>query len=309
MMLPQIIIQIVTALIQNFPLIIQAVLELFVQLLSHLGDFGVQIIQWIITNIPIFIQNIITFISELPGKIWEWLLNVVEKLAQWIVEMNIKAIKMGTEFLQNIINFFKQLPGKVWEWLKSTISKVIQFAVEMAQKGNEGAKNLFNNIINTIKELPSKMLDMGKNIVEGIWNGIKNATSWIVNKVKEFAKSIFDGMKNALGIHSPSTLFRDGIGKFIPSGVAVGIDANTDAALQAINNMDDAIINQMHKSVVLETGKVNAKTKIEANNNQLTIITIDNKIEGNVDMDSTKVGRLTAPTVSKTIRVSGGGKK
>ena len=38
-------------------------------------------------------------------------------------------------------------------------------------------------------------------------------------------------------------------------------------------------------------------------------VVIDNKIEGNVDMDSTKVGRLTAPTVSKTIRVSGGGQK
>ena len=205
--------------------------------------------------------------------------------------MNIKAIQMGMQFIQNIGNFFKQLPGNVMNWLKQTIAKVISFAVEMNLKSREAAQNFLNNLINGLKELPGKMLNMGKNIVEGLWNGIKNALGWIKQKVGEFAKAILDGMKNALGIHSPSTLFRDEIGKFIPAGVAVGIDANTDEALQAINDMNDAIINQMNKSVALETGKVNAKAQINANNNQLTIITIDNKIEGKVDMDSTKVGR------------------
>lgn len=55
------------------------------------------------------------------------------------------------------------------------------------------------------------MLDLGKNVVEGIWHGIVNAKDWIVGKVKDFAKGILDGMKQALGIHSPSRVFRDEI--------------------------------------------------------------------------------------------------
>lgn len=304
MMLPQIIIQIVTALIQNFPLIVQAVLDLFIELVTHLGEFGAQIIQWIVTNLPIFIQNVITFLTELPGKVWDWLLQVIEKLVQWIVEMNIKAIQMGMQFIQNIGNFFKQLPGNVMNWLKQTIAKVISFGVEMNLKSREAAQNFLNNLINGLKELPGKMLNMGKNIVEGLWNGIKNALGWIKQKVGEFAKAILDGMKNALGIHSPSTLFRDEIGKFIPAGVAVGVEANTDEAIKSIDDMNNAIIGQMNEAVIFETGKINAKAKIESNNNRLTVINIENKMEAEIDMDKQKVGRAVAPEVVKTIRIN-----
>lgn len=304
MMLPQIIIQIVTALIQNFPLIVQAVLNLFIKLVTHLGEFGAQIIQWILTNLPIFIQNVITFLTELPGKVWDWLLQVIEKLVQWIVEMNIKAIQMGVQFIQNIGNFFRQLPENVMNWLKQTIAKVISFGVEMNLKSREAAQNFLNNLINGLKELPGKMLNMGKNIVEGLWNGIKNALGWIKQKVGEFAKAILDGMKNALGIHSPSTLFRDEIGKFIPAGVAVGVEANTDEAIKSIDDMNNAIIGQMNEAVIFETGKINAKAKIESNNNRLTVINIENKMEAEIDMDKQKVGRAVAPEVVKTIRIN-----
>ncbi len=143
----------------------------------------------------------------------------------------------------------------------------------MANKAKEGAINLVNNVINTIKELPGKMLDAGKNIVEGLWNGIKNATGWIIGKVKEFAKGILDGMKNALGIHSPSTLFRDEVGKFIPQGVAVGIEADTDSAIKSIDNMNkkmqksfdlDSMYNKMKSAVNLETQKLSTNLTTNA---------------------------------------------
>lgn len=139
----------------------------------------------------------------------------------------------------------------------------------MAQKGQEGATNLFNNIVNTIKELPGKMLDTGKNIVEGLWNGIKNAKDWIVGKVKEFASGVLDGMKNALGIHSPSTLFRDEVGRFIPQGIAVGIEADTDSAIKAIDNMNNDIMKEMNKAVAFETGTINATASVKSNNSML----------------------------------------
>lgn len=175
----------------------------------------------------------------------------------------------------------------------------------MANKGRQAAQDLFNNIINTIKELPGRMLDIGKNIVEGIWNGIKNAWGWMKQKVGEFAKGIFDGMKNALGIHSPSTLFRDGIGKFIPQGVAVGIEADTDSALRAIDKMNDDIISEMNRAVAVEEGSINAKASVKSNNSMLNIIKATFNIDGSVDIDGQKAGRLVAPAVSKTLRAGG----
>lgn len=149
------------------------------------------------------------------------------------------------------------------------------------------------------------MLNVGKNIVEGLWNGIVNAKNWIVDKVKSFASGILDGMKDALGIHSPSTLFRDEIGRFIPAGVAIGVEANTDEALKAIDNMNDDIISEMNRAVAFETGSIKAKASVKSNNSMLNVIQATFNIDGSIDMDSSKVGRLVAPSVSKTLRTGG----
>ena len=67
-----------------------------------------------------------------------------------------------------------------------------------------------------------QMLEIGKNIVSGIWNGISNSISWITSKVKEFAKGILDGIKSALGIHSPSKVFEQEVGKNMALGIGEG---------------------------------------------------------------------------------------
>lgn len=87
------------------------------------------------------------------------------------------------------------------------------------------------------KGLPSQMLSLGGDIVKGIWNGISNMTGWIVGKVQSFASSVLGGIKSALGIHSPSRVMRDQVGKQIAEGVAVGIEDNEDAPIKAMKNM------------------------------------------------------------------------
>lgn len=149
------------------------------------------------------------------------------------------------------------------------------------------------------------MLNIGKNIVEGLWNGIKNAKDWVIGKVKDFAKGILDGMKNALGIHSPSTLFENEVGKFIPQGVAVGIKADTDEAIKAIDNMNNDIMAEMSRAVALETGSINANASVKSNNSMLNVINATFKIDGSVEMDGQKTGRILTPYVTKNLRTAG----
>ncbi len=113
----------------------------------------------------------------------------------------------------------------------------------MKNKAVSGVKNVANAVVNGFKSLPNKMLNTGKNIVEGIWNGIKNAKNWIIGKVKDFAKGILDGMKSALGIHSPSRVFRDEIGKYISQGIGVGITENQNAPIEALKDVGNNMLN------------------------------------------------------------------
>ena len=128
----------------------------------------------------------------------------------------------STEFLNNVINTLKNLPQSVWSAIINAVSQVANWGVQMANKGREAASNLFNAVVNKIKEIPSQVFSIGSNIVQGIWNGISNSIGWIRDKVAGFAKGILDGMKSALGIHSPSKLFKDEVGKNLALGVGEG---------------------------------------------------------------------------------------
>lgn len=171
-----------------------------------------------------FINGVSEFFATLPGKIKTWFDDVIAKTTDWATNMWNKAKQAGSDFLSAIGTFFNQLPGKIWNWLVQTYNKVTTFAGNLARKGFDAGKNFATNIINAIKNLPSQFYSIGSDIVRGVWNGIVGMGSWITSKVKGFFKGIADGAKSALGIHSPSRVFRDEVGQWIPKGVEVGIE-------------------------------------------------------------------------------------
>ena len=155
------------------------------------------------------------------------------------------------------------------------------------------------------KELPDKMLELGKNIVEGLWNGIKNAKDWIKDKITEFSNGVIDGFKDSLDIHSPSRRVRDEVGKYVPEGFAVGIEANTSSAIKAIDDMNDKIMSEMNKAVAVETGSISTNAIVKSSANYNSIIRIENKLDGTVNLDNRKLGRIQAPIVARTIKAGG----
>lgn len=264
------------------------------QMIGNIINFGTDVAEWVTTTIPAIIESIVTFFSELPDKIWTWLVNAYEKVTTWGSNMKQKAIETGSNFINNVINFIKELPSKIWAFLTDIISKVTTWATNMAQKGKEGAKNTFDNIVNGFKELPSKMLEIGRNVVEGLWNGIKNAGNWIRQKVGEFAQGILDGMKNALGIHSPSTVFRDQVGKNLALGIGEGFSdemANVTSEMQSsIPTSFDTDLNVGSGSV---SGSSNYSSMVDAFKQALS--------EMKIELDDEVAGRFVETTVANAI--------
>nr|DAN76687.1 MAG TPA: tail tape measure [Caudoviricetes sp.] len=172
-----------------------------------------------------FVSNAINFIQNLPSRVASFLSNVISNVAGWASNMASNASRAGSQFLHNVVSFFQQLPGRVVSFLSSVISNLGSWAGQMASKGAEGARSMFNAVVNGISGLPVRVASIGSEIVHGIWNGISGAAGWLANKVSSFASGILDGMKNALGIHSPSRLFRDQVGKYIAQGIGVGFES------------------------------------------------------------------------------------
>lgn len=162
--------------------------------------------------------------------------NAITFLKDGIVGM-INAVKgAGKNVLEGITGAMSNLPNTLKGLGKNGIEFLQSGITGMKGKAIEAAKGILEAIMNNFKSLPSKLLEVGKNIVQGLWNGMKNMNSWMVSKVKEFAGSILKGIKDALGIHSPSTVFRDMIGKNLVKGIAVGVDVETPNLQETLEN-------------------------------------------------------------------------
>lgn len=237
-----------------------------------------------------FLNKTITYFKELPGRIYNYISDVLNKIKKWGFDMGVKAGQIAGEFLKNTIDYFSKLPGRIWEWLVNTVSKVRTWGGDLWNAGVDSAKQLVNSIVETVESIPGKMLDIGRRIVEGIYQGIINAKNWFMNKIHEFCNDFIDGAKAALGIHSPSRVMRDEVGKWIMPGVEVGMD-KTMPDLQS--NMKEKLLNltrEMKAKVAYESQSLGASivsrntTEIinKNNNNDETnprkfILNIENK--------------------------------
>lgn len=277
---------------ETIPAAIQNVIDWFNQLPymigSALGYALGRIIQWgvdtwnyLTTNVPIWINNVVKFFSELPGKIWTWLVNTYNKVTTWGSNMFNKAREVGTNFINNIINWIKQLPSQISTWLSNTISKISEFATNLGNKAAEAGTNMVTNIINSVTSLPSQMASIGSSIVEGVWNGITSMGSWLAEKVSSFFSGIVDGAKKALGINSPSRVFRDEVGKWIMPGVADGIEKGMPVVEKQLDVNCSDMVSMMQSRISFEQansipGSVsnintrNSNSYVTTNNNGVT---------------------------------------
>lgn len=181
-----------------------------------------------------FINNVVSFFTQLPGKVLQFITSALNNVQTWATNMVNKAREMGTNFINNVVSFMQQLPGKIKQYLDSAINNLKTWVTQMGQKGKEAVQSLINNVMSAASGIASKVMSIGTDIVTGVWNGIKNAAGWFTDQVKSFFSGIVDGVKDALGIGSPSKVFRDKIGRWLPPGVVQGFEAAMPSAMKAI---------------------------------------------------------------------------
>lgn len=101
--------------------------------------------------------------------------------------------------------------------------------------------NIIKNIVDTFTAYDWKTI--GKNIMEGIKNGILGAVRAVVEAARAAASEIYNSVKEFFQIGSPSKLMAKEIGRWIPAGIAVGIDANISDVTKSMKALTDETLN------------------------------------------------------------------
>lgn len=255
--------------------------------LATIVKWGVDTWNYLSTNVPIWINNVVNFFATLPGRIWTWLVNTINKVVAWGQQTYTNMVNGATRAINATIQWFSQLPGRIWTWLVNTISRVAEFAVNLASRAREAGANMVTNIVEAVRNLPSRFLEIGRNIVQGVWNGITGMGGWIRDRVNGFFSGIVDGAKDAMGIHSPSRVFRDQVGKYMAQGVGVGFENETDNIKRSMQKDLSNLTTKMKTTVDFETSRTSramtAGLNKTTNNTTETVTNNDNGLTLKVD--------------------------
>ncbi len=242
-----------------------------VNVVTKVTAWGQQMLNTARTAIQNMISSVVQLISELPSKIWTHLVNIVTKVTTWGQQMLTAATTAIQNMISKVISLIAELPGKVWTHLVNVVTKVTTWGQQMLSAATTAIQNMVSRIISKLAELPgkvtsklaevtsamvqwgsdivSKMTDVGKNIVSGIWNGISSGWDWLKGKVADLANSLLDSAKSALGINSPSTKFRDKVGKWIMPGVAEGVENSMPKTLRGMKAEAGKLVAAMQGTV------------------------------------------------------------
>ena len=201
-----------------------------------------------------FLANLGTFFVQLPGNIWNWLTSTVASVASWAAQLGSQAISAGHQFLANLGSYISQVPGRIGAELSGAISAVGSFASRMASGALRAGQQFLSNLVNTLASIPGRMVSIGSQIVHGIISGITGSIGKVGSAILGGVKDAISGVKNFLGIHSPSRLFRDQIGRNIGLGLAQGISNSQAAVMSSMNGMASDIASTRFTTPDVATG-------------------------------------------------------
>jgi hypothetical protein len=286
--IPEIVVEVIGALLSNstaladaagelFMEIVKAIPKVIIALVSGLGDLWSTVKEWwaektssassalaewfgnalnnAVQGAADIVNGVMQFLDELPGKIGKMLGEALGNIVKWCTEAPEKARDAANRFLDNIKTFFVQLPGSIRDQLDKAITRVTSWATDLKEKGRNAARGLVDTVRSGISSLPQYMADAGRSLVQSLWNGITGMGSWLQNRISDFGAGIIDGFKDAFGIHSPSAVMRDQVGRYIAQGIGVGfLEEIPDIGREAV----EAFENIELKAPEVETPEIEA---------------------------------------------------
>lgn len=265
--LPQILTAITNCLQASIPVLLQAAITLLMAIVDALPV----IIDALVAAIPVIITTLVDFftnnIDTILGAAIQLLMALVDAIPEILVALGNALPQIISAILNAVVDAVpkllkksRELFGKIMEALSELLGKLPGKMLEVRDSIVNGIRNSLGSIGSAaadivsaiwdhIKELPGMMLDVGRDLVEGLWNGISDMVGWIGDKISGFGDSVLGGLKDFFGIVSPSKVMRDEVGKFLPAGIAIGIEDSTLSAVKSVRSMADKLRNTAVESL------------------------------------------------------------
>lgn len=213
--------QLITSLISSAVDFAQGVLTKFKAFWDENGKSIVELVKLYLGYVKTNIEMVLGIIKGIFETVWPIIAGVV-KIVWETIQL---AIDNALTLILGIIQTILKLIQGDWEGAWETIKGV--------------AEEIMNNIVKFFKDID--LFQIGKDIINGLVKGITSMAEAVWEAVTSIASSVPNWVKELLGIHSPSRVMAE-VGKWIPAGLAQGVDKNASSVQKSMEELGYLII-------------------------------------------------------------------
>ena len=282
-------------------------------------------LQGIVDNLPQITSTAITVMLTLLNGLFDQLptlipigvqaiVNLIQGIVSKLPDIIDSGLRMMAGLAQGIANSMPQVVAKAPQLIGQLVSGFISRLPQILQTGIQILGSLASGFVSSIPSFLGQIPGMigqiisaftsvnwgqvGLNIITGIASGLKNAAGKLVDAAVNAAKDALNWVKEKLGIHSPSRVFRDQVGRMIGEGMAVGIESSVSKVRKAAGRLTDILPAQSDYQVNASLAVPSASRFAGvATGNQTTVnapITINT-------LDGQLAGRIAAEQIRRAV--------
>ena len=199
----------------------------------------------IFNGIKTTIGNVLNAIQSVWASIWNAISGVVSTIWNAISGVVSTCIQNVRNTISTVLNAISGVWTSVWNRVSSFLGNIWHGITSAVSNGIQSVSNTVGRIKSTVLGAVSGagrwLYDTGRQVIQGLINGIGGAFKWVKDTIGNLGKNLIGWAKGVLGIHSPSRIFRDEVGKWIPAGMAQGIDKASGLVADSIDGLTDMV--------------------------------------------------------------------
>jgi len=319
-----------TGMMENAPLLISTGMELLNQFLLGIAtsipelltkgfEIVTQLALGIIQNLPQLISQGSQVITNFVSGVLSSLPSVLQSGADMILNLLHGLVQNAPQIITQAGIMIVDFASAIGERLPDILQKGIEIIGQLLAGIIEEVPKLLASIPGIIADIGSAFLDkdwgeIGLNIIKGIATGVKNAAGELVDAAVNAAENALNWVKDKLGIHSPSRVFRDQVGKNMALGIGVGFKDNIpykDMEKQAnkmVSRIQRATIGVTASTSPTASGYVASRSATRSSDNNELLYAVDRlsrlanrPLEIVNKIDSVETSRVLATPMEKQI--------
>lgn len=286
-----------TGMMENAPLLISSGIELLNQFwlgiatgLPELIVKGFEIVTQLALGIMQNLPQLITQGSAAITNYVSGLLSALPSVLQSGVRMVLRLVDGIINNLPAIVSAAAQAIARFVASIASNLPQILSAGIKIIGELASGLIRAIPNLIGKIPQIISAIknaflsvdwLSIGVNIIKGIASGVASAAGQLVDAAVSAAKDALNWVKSKLGIHSPSRVFRDQVGKNMALGIGVGFEDNIpykDMEKQAnkmVSRIQGAALGVTTSASPTASGYVASRSAVRTTDNSDLIYAVD----------------------------------